>query len=486
MSRPLDTSEFIQVASKNKHGGKKTGEGIDRSLRGGNDGGGSNARKWRRGRQRETPLSPCEPCNVSPKAKETLDQLGNTEALETDPEPTPAERTDVGNLTLEQLMAALKQSKEKTLQELKKSGTRSGKDELRQLLASKDGDHEQNPVKTAEETREPSPLAPGVRWAEVESGNEDEVERLNEEPAESENVSEADNEKEVVAVVEVGSASTEDGESTHTAAEGSREVMETEETIEDPTDTLAPNSEQVAERARRPLAEAKESTSERQHYKEKPAYLSDPETEGEQELSGMPVIFAASKNPRRQLTVGDSQRKTGSWRRSGARFNSGRDCPPNVEEDFSEEDGSSEGELNLMEEGLPDEPLGSLPGGSRKNKSKPPHIPEKVGDLEAKGLTRPAEFSDSTPDKGNLQKKRVPQDPKNSQKQLLFSQEIDAIWRERILELEALQQRVEALQEPIEQQPNLVIGEEAASVTSQPAPPNGGPEGATGQNSMEN
>ncbi|KAL3684229.1 hypothetical protein R1sor_002251 [Riccia sorocarpa] len=282
------------------------------------------------------PPSPCKPNNVSPKRKELMVQLGNTETPGTDPEPTPEERSDVGNLTLVQLMTALQRTKEKTLQEMKKPETRSEKDETRELQLNNDGNHEQNPLKPAEETRKPPPLKSGVRWAEVECGSEEEIERLCEEVAEAGTVSKAENENDVEAEVEVGSAGTGEGEPTHTAAEGSREKMETEVTTGNSSDTLVPNPEQTAERVQRPLAEVNEGTGE-----------SDPENEGKHELSGTPVIFAASKNPRRQLTVGDSQRKPGSWRRSGTRFNSGPDCQPNVEEDFSEEEGSSEGELNL-------------------------------------------------------------------------------------------------------------------------------------------
>ncbi|KAL3678604.1 hypothetical protein R1sor_021560 [Riccia sorocarpa] len=60
----------------------------------------------------------------------------------------------------------------------------------------------------------------------------------------------------------------------------------------------------------------------------------------------------------------------------------------------------------------------------------------------SKCLTRPAEFTDSTPDRGNQQKKRAPNDPKTHHKQLLLSQEIGPSWLARNLETE----------EPIEQE----------------------------------
>ncbi|KAL3690120.1 hypothetical protein R1sor_016429 [Riccia sorocarpa] len=50
------------------------------------------------------------------------------------------------------------------------------------------------------------------------------------------------------------------------------------------------------------------------------------------------------------------------------------------------------------------------------------------GEAGSKGTIRPAEFSGSTPDIGNPVKKRVSNDPKYHQKQLLFSQEIGASW----------------------------------------------------------
>ncbi|KAL3687995.1 hypothetical protein R1sor_014304 [Riccia sorocarpa] len=143
------------------------------------------------------PPSPCKPSNVNPEGKKNLDQLGKKEAPETEPSPTTEERTDVENLSLDQLMVALQRSKEKTLQELKKSGTRSGKDEMRELHISKDRDHDQDSIKKAEETRKPPPFTSGVRWSEVESGSHDEVERLSEGAAEAENVREAGTENDV-------------------------------------------------------------------------------------------------------------------------------------------------------------------------------------------------------------------------------------------------------------------------------------------------
>ncbi|KAL3685574.1 hypothetical protein R1sor_003596 [Riccia sorocarpa] len=151
-----------------------------------------------------------------------------------------------------------------------------------------------------------------------------------------------------------------------------------------------------------------------------------------------------------QVTVGDSQAKTGTWRRLDIGRRS-KDLEDTAAGEDSELD--SEGEETWEENTLTKSP------SSKILRKKPP---DSAGtESGSKCLTRPAEFTDSTPDRGNQQKKRAPNDPKTHHKQLLFSQEIGSSWLARNLEIE----------EPIEQEdhpPDQAGEEEVSDLVSLP------------------
>ncbi|KAL3692124.1 hypothetical protein R1sor_005775 [Riccia sorocarpa] len=127
------------------------------------------------------------------------------------------------------------------------------------------------------------------------------------------------------------------------------------------------------------------------------------------------------------LAVDDSQKKKSTWKRRGA------DRKPLDPDDTifgddtlsgTEDDDPSNSDREFMRE----DPLGGLGSGTVH-----------------KGTTRPAENSDSTPDRGNLPKKRIIHDPKSYHKQLLFLQEIGGSWLSRNLGSEEPREEEEVL-----------------------------------------
>ncbi|KAL3699084.1 hypothetical protein R1sor_017106 [Riccia sorocarpa] len=149
-----------------------------------------------------------------------------------------------------------------------------------------------------------------------------------------------------------------------------------------------------------------------------------------------------------QVTVGDSQTKTGTWRRRDTGRRS-KDLEDTAAGEDSELD--SEGEETGDDNTLTKSP------SSNVLRKKPP---DSAG-TESGSKTRPAEFTDSTPDRGNQQKKRAPNDPKTHHKQFLFSLEIGPSWLARNLEIE----------EPIEQEdhpPDQAGEEEDSDLVSLP------------------
>ncbi|KAL3679688.1 hypothetical protein R1sor_022644 [Riccia sorocarpa] len=132
-----------------------------------------------------------------------------------------------------------------------------------------------------------------------------------------------------------------------------------------------------------------------------------------------------------EVTVGDSQTKTGTWRR----LDTGRRS-----KDLEDTGAGEDSELDSEEEETGDDNTLTQSTSSNFLRKKPPDCAGT--ESGSKCLTRPAEFTDSTRDRGNQQKKRAPNDPKIHHKQLLFSQEIVSSWLARNLEIE----------EPIEQE----------------------------------
>ncbi|KAL3675829.1 hypothetical protein R1sor_025777 [Riccia sorocarpa] len=115
----------------------------------------------------------------------------------------------------------------------------------------------------------------------------------------------------------------------------------------------------------------------------------------------------------RKAAVGDSQKKTGTWRR----VDTGRNFKEGAEHESGEETGSESGDEGNT---VPRSPI------KIDRMEVPPDI--SAEEVFSKGQIRPAEFTDSTPDRGNAAKKRVTHDPKSFHKHLLFSQEISASW----------------------------------------------------------
>ncbi|KAL3679418.1 hypothetical protein R1sor_022374 [Riccia sorocarpa] len=180
------------------------------------------------------------------------------------------------------------------------------------------------------------------------------------------------------------------------------------------------------------LASAEETTSKLEEHDELKSLTGTEERHTQSGNSPASlVVFKASKTQEEALTVGDSQKRDGTWRRRPER-------------------GSSQGledPDNLMEEG-------------------------------PKGLIRPAEFTGSTPDRGNQNKKRT-QEPKPYHKQLLFSQEIEATWRDRLVE-------VGLAANPVDIPPDRgVEGSTSQDTCLLVSPTTGILEGATGQDSQK-
>ncbi|KAL3677185.1 hypothetical protein R1sor_027133 [Riccia sorocarpa] len=127
------------------------------------------------------------------------------------------------------------------------------------------------------------------------------------------------------------------------------------------------------------------------------------------------------------LVVDDSQPKKSTWKRRGAGRKLhdpddpvlGEDPLSGTDEDTPRDDDKE----NMMED---------LLGSSRST-------------TIHKGTTRPAENSDSTPDREHLPKKRIIHDPKFYHKQLLFSQEIGSSWLNRNLGSEEPREETEVL-----------------------------------------
>ncbi|KAL3697984.1 hypothetical protein R1sor_012060 [Riccia sorocarpa] len=148
------------------------------------------------------------------------------------------------------------------------------------------------------------------------------------------------------------------------------------------------------------------------------------------------VVFRAKKGADLPVTIGDSQGRGATWRR----LNGGRLRQPSFESptlnDEEEDDVVQElpgGILPAMCD------LEGISSGEFKEKEDPPNIPEPAP--ASKGITRPAECTDSTPDRGNANKKQVTSDPHKLQKQLLFSQEIGANWLAERWESQVAQQQ---------------------------------------------
>ncbi|KAL3676259.1 hypothetical protein R1sor_026207 [Riccia sorocarpa] len=180
------------------------------------------------------------------------------------------------------------------------------------------------------------------------------------------------------------------------------------------------------------------------------------------------IVFNASKQPS-QLAIGDSQTKSGTWRR----IDIGRRTQilADTEVEGEGKAGSEVGD-DFSEEGNTQLSSPSTSGA----RGKPPDNQGIEG--VSKGQIRPAEFTDSTPDRGNQTKKRVVNDPKTYHKQLLFSQEIGPSWLVRNLETDVPLEQVEHL-------PDQALEREESDAQS---PPELLPElvkDATGQDGME-
>ncbi|KAL3679560.1 hypothetical protein R1sor_022516 [Riccia sorocarpa] len=175
------------------------------------------------------------------------------------------------------------------------------------------------------------------------------------------------------------------------------------------------------------------------------------------------VIFKVSKAAGEALAVSDSQKRGGSWKRLP-----GRGTSQEREEQVNNMEEENEKEEPQAEEGLlMDTQVTRLAGEPSDN-------PGLKDDYATKVLSRPAEFTGSTPDRGNQSKKRVP-DSRNLHKQLLFSQEIEATWREKLLEVGLVTQQEDR---------NPILAEEgnlSADICLPVAPLDGALEGATSQ-----
>ncbi|KAL3683130.1 hypothetical protein R1sor_001152 [Riccia sorocarpa] len=168
-------------------------------------------------------------------------------------------------------------------------------------------------------------------------------------------------------------------------------------------------------------------------------HVATKEGHGTKESSDSKIVFSASKMQAELLAVGDSQRRTGVW----TRLRNGRAGSEleGLATGSGEQDGAidEDGDSLLSEDKLPETPTASLnKNGMNSGRRSMEDCEETPGH---RSLTRPAEFSDSTPDRGNYNKKRVTQDPSAHPKQLLFSQELGPSWRDRILGSDAPQQQ---------------------------------------------
>ncbi|KAL3699683.1 hypothetical protein R1sor_017705 [Riccia sorocarpa] len=176
-------------------------------------------------------------------------------------------------------------------------------------------------------------------------------------------------------------------------------------------------------------------------------------TSGEEQVEGTSQTNLEVEDNERDKTNGQLEKYSAllaAWQ-SGHTGRRSKDLEDTAAGEDSELD--SEGEETGEENTLTKSPF------SKVLRKKPP---DSAGtESGSKCLTRPAEFTDSTPDRGNQQKKRAPNDPKTHHKQLLFSQEIGSSWLARNLEIE----------EPIEQEdhpPDQAGEEEVSDLVSLP------------------
>ncbi|KAL3679846.1 hypothetical protein R1sor_022802 [Riccia sorocarpa] len=163
-------------------------------------------------------------------------------------------------------------------------------------------------------------------------------------------------------------------------------------------------------------------------------------TSGEEQVEGTSQTNLEVEDNEREQDNERYLKPTAHWRRRRS-----KDLEDTTAEEDSELD--SEGEETGEENTLTKSP------SSKVLRKKP--LDSAGTESGSKYLTRPAEFTDSTPDRGNQQKKKAPNDPKTHHKQLLFSQEIGSSWLARNLEIE----------EPIEQEDHPLdqAGEEKVS-----------------------
>ncbi|KAL3683678.1 hypothetical protein R1sor_001700 [Riccia sorocarpa] len=292
------------------------------------------------------PPSPCKPNKLAPETNVTVEPTGKCDETNPKPAPNPTEGTHsrAKNLALNNLLEAVQTVNASDLHELEKILVIPGVEENEKMLKDQDDDFEQIASPDGEESNERRRQLPtGTAWAEVEEDSDGETELENSAAKETN--------------VESGTGETRTKGEVNLALTSMMLAAVLEE------DTLA---------------EAAADPSEESDKCNEHEDTEEVTTGGEQRKSGSAVIFMASKTGGRCVTVGDSQRRPGSWSRRRGGYSRGPGSTPNAKEGFSGSEESDEDEPNLAEGTKLEEPLIRSPGERSKGKSRSREFPVKA------------------------------------------------------------------------------------------------------------